>query len=601
MKNLTKHIIKPTGNHYFSLKTIFVLLIAFGFASSVHAQNTFPSTGAAGIGTTSPNGSSLLEVKSTKKGVLLPRMTKNQRDFIGSPAQGLLIYQTDNTPGLYYYEGGWSAVTPKNANRNLSNLTSPTAVNVSLLAGNSNSDLGSAGSSWRDIYLNGSIYLSGTKFITGSTSSNNTQVGLFALNANTSGYSNTAFGNDCLYYNTTGSGNTGSGPFALYTNTSGFGNTASGFASLFYNSTGNYNTAIGEYSLYYNNDSYNAGVGSYALYATTLSEYNTAVGYNAGDSYDNGYNNVFVGAATDVNGNGYYNVVAIGHGTVCTGASQAAIGNSSTVSIGGYANWTNFSDVRYKKNIHGNVPGLAFINLLKPITYTLDVDGIEAKLHPAVEESRNGEKVPNPMDNPDMKKAMEEKSKIVYTGFGAQEVEKAAESIGYDFSGVDKPKDDQQSFYGLRYGDFVVPLVKAVQELSETNDQLKSENEELQKKNEEFEKRISALEQSVTGNSYEKTSLGANQTAASGSMLGQNVPNPFGNSTLIPFRIPADCQNALILITNISSGEVIKLIPVSCNQDHVSVDGDILISGAYSYSLYVNDKMVDTRQMVVAK
>src|SRR6266487_3333141 len=98
------------------------ITILFAFVMGSNAQNTFPSTGSAGIGTTTPNASSLLEVKSTTKGVLIPRMTKTQRDAIVSPAEGLLIYQTNNTPGFYYFEGSWTAVTTKSANRSLSNL-----------------------------------------------------------------------------------------------------------------------------------------------------------------------------------------------------------------------------------------------------------------------------------------------------------------------------------------------------------------------------------------------------------------------------------------------------------------------------------------------
>ena len=61
-----------------------------------------------------------------------------------------------------------------------------------------------------------------------------------------------------------------------------------------------------------------------------------------------------------------------------------------------------------------------------------------------------------------MQQALRDKELIVYTGFIAQEVEDAAQSIGYDFSGVDKPQNDND-FYGLRYAEFTVPLVKAVQ------------------------------------------------------------------------------------------------------------------------------------------
>src|SRR6478736_4672089 len=98
------------------MKTMILILVScFISYIGVNAQtNTFPATGAAGIGTTSPNASSLLEIKSTSKGILIPRMTKTQRDAIASPATGLMIYQTNSTPGFYYYDGTkWVAVTLK--------------------------------------------------------------------------------------------------------------------------------------------------------------------------------------------------------------------------------------------------------------------------------------------------------------------------------------------------------------------------------------------------------------------------------------------------------------------------------------------------------
>ena len=60
------------------------------------------------------------------------------------------------------------------------------------------------------------------------------------------------------------------------------------------------------------------------------------------------------------------------------------------------------------------------------------------------------------------------KDKLVYTGFIAQEVEKAAADLGFDFSGVKVPENEKQA-YGLRYAEFVVPLVQAVKELSAKN------------------------------------------------------------------------------------------------------------------------------------
>ncbi len=51
------------------------------------------------------NSSSMLDITSSNKGVLFPRMSKSERDLIVSPANSLIIYQTDNVPGYYYNSG----------------------------------------------------------------------------------------------------------------------------------------------------------------------------------------------------------------------------------------------------------------------------------------------------------------------------------------------------------------------------------------------------------------------------------------------------------------------------------------------------------------
>jgi hypothetical protein len=52
-----------------------------------------------------PDNSAKLEINSTTQGFLMPRMTLSQRDAINNPATGLLVFQTDNTQGFYYYTG----------------------------------------------------------------------------------------------------------------------------------------------------------------------------------------------------------------------------------------------------------------------------------------------------------------------------------------------------------------------------------------------------------------------------------------------------------------------------------------------------------------
>lgn len=70
------------------------------------------TTGSLGVGGT-PTASSALSVNSTTQGFLAPRMNLSERNLIGSPATGLLIYQTDNSPGFYYYNGSqWVSLVP---------------------------------------------------------------------------------------------------------------------------------------------------------------------------------------------------------------------------------------------------------------------------------------------------------------------------------------------------------------------------------------------------------------------------------------------------------------------------------------------------------
>lgn len=79
----------------------FLLIIAAGKAN---AQNVAINADGANAAP-----SAMLDVQSTSKGLLAPRMTKAQRDAINAPAAGLLIYQTNETPGFYYYQesGSW--------------------------------------------------------------------------------------------------------------------------------------------------------------------------------------------------------------------------------------------------------------------------------------------------------------------------------------------------------------------------------------------------------------------------------------------------------------------------------------------------------------
>jgi len=87
------------------MKKIFSVFIALSvIITCTRAQNV-------GIGTTSPAASAALDITSATKGFLPPRMTAAQRIVISTPAEGLLIYQTDGSKGYYYFiSGAWTSL-----------------------------------------------------------------------------------------------------------------------------------------------------------------------------------------------------------------------------------------------------------------------------------------------------------------------------------------------------------------------------------------------------------------------------------------------------------------------------------------------------------
>lgn len=79
------------------MKKLLLAIGVFALTQTADAQ--------VGVGITSPDASSILELSSTAKGFLPPRMTAAQRNAIATPANGLLVFQTDGAAGLYYNAG----------------------------------------------------------------------------------------------------------------------------------------------------------------------------------------------------------------------------------------------------------------------------------------------------------------------------------------------------------------------------------------------------------------------------------------------------------------------------------------------------------------
>jgi hypothetical protein len=533
----------------FSMKTIalymvccflIVMLIpAVGFAQSL-SINTDGSIA---------HNSAMLDIKSTSKGLLIPRVTTAQKLAIATPAEGLKVYDTD-TKTFWFYNGTvwlevavttttgfWNATGNAGTNpavdfigtadandlvfrtNNIKRMTLRQNGTINLNAVDSNMIIGdSAGAVNTGIYNHFIGYHAGKNNTTGSYNhfsgtaagynhtrgAFNTAIGYEAFFSDTTGFYNTALGYQTLYKNTRGQYNTALGSQALYFNTTGFANTAVGAVALALNTTGNYNIAVGPNALFYNqtgssniavgfnallenttgirntavgvqanrfhrNGDYNTAIGYFALNSDTTGVSNTALGYGTLYSNLNGYSNTAVGvnamqhsirghdnialgtnSGIHISTPDIFNTISIGNdGTFLNQASnQAIIGNFNTVFIGGKVNWGIVSDARIKTDVQEDVKGLDFILKLRPVTYH-----ISSKALTTITGIKDSVDYAGKYDS----------EKIKYTGFLAQEVEQAAKASNYDFSGYDTPKN-QWDLYKIKYAEFVVPLVKAVQE-----------------------------------------------------------------------------------------------------------------------------------------
>jgi hypothetical protein len=165
-----------------------------------------------GIGTATPVTSSLLDLTSTTKGMLVPRMTSAQKNAISSPANGLLIYQTDGASGFWYWCGtDWLPLLNSTNGWGLSGNASTvdgtnfigTTDNIPFAIKVNNQKAGRIDNVLENVFLG---YQAGN--VTSGLGTNNTYMGHQAGLINTSGKENTFLGYQSGQTNTTGSKNT---------------------------------------------------------------------------------------------------------------------------------------------------------------------------------------------------------------------------------------------------------------------------------------------------------------------------------------------------------------------------------------------------------
>lgn len=260
------------------MKKIFLLVALFAMAKIITAQNV-------GIGTTTPNASAALEIKSNTKGLLIPVMNTAARNAIAAPANGLLVYDSTAKVFYYYKNNGWKSFAAINT---LTDADGNTTVEVERTV---NDDI-------VRITTGGNNHTAFTKNATGA--------------------------NPVINYPLIASNNFLVGTNSGWNLKSGYsGNAFVGIQSGFSDSTGTNNTFVGNYS-------------GYGVFTGSK---NVAVGLNAGYNMANGSNNVNIGMNASWGTKNTTNSIHIGHES---GYSDSA--TDRNIAIGSHALYKNKSD-----------------------------------------------------------------------------------------------------------------------------------------------------------------------------------------------------------------------------------------------------------------
>ncbi len=249
---------------------ISLLIINYSFVVNVNAQVGINSTNA------NPDNSAMLDVSSTDKGVLIPRMTTAQRNLINTPANGLMIYNATDSVFNYYNGTAWTDLS-SGVNNQIADTDNDTKITVEkttdedsirfdimgserlVIRQNSNGmTLLSLPNSNANTFLGkdagANTYLANNTFLgyhSGKNTSNgsfNTFVGAQSGLANSSGTFNVFIGAETGFSNTSGTGNVFLGNTTGYDNTTGGNNLFIGNSAGRFNSTGQNNVYLGALS-----------------------------------------------------------------------------------------------------------------------------------------------------------------------------------------------------------------------------------------------------------------------------------------------------------------------------------------------------------------
>ena len=430
----------------------------------------------------------------------------------------------------------------------------------------------------------------------------NVFIGASAGYDNSAGLSNTFIGYAAGANNTTASTNTFIGNLAGFTNTTGNRNTFVGSGSGTAVTTSINNAFFGvESGRYVTTGAGNTMLGSMAGIKTTTGNHNVMVGLAAGEQNTTGRENTFVGRVAGLgNSTGYqnsalgffagpgaanlFNATAIGYRAIVRVSNAIVLGSvagqngaATTVKVGigtnspgyllhvngvaakpGGGSWTVASDKRLKKDIEAYKEGLAKVMEINPVWF------------------RYNGKAGLPTDK-------------MHVGVIAQDMQKIAPHTVSEFAYVDSlGKAEKYLDYDANAMAFM--LVNAVKEL---NTQFRTEMAQKDLQIQQLQKELAELRNAV-GRSAPVHRNG-------NAWLGQNFPNPYTRSTVIPYYLPENTNAAELKIYSASGQEVFATQIMQKGEGEIEISTLSLSAGNYIYHLVVDGQSVDNKKMLLTK
>jgi len=255
---------------------------------------------------------------------------------------------------------------------------------------------------------------------------------------------------------------------------------------------------------------------------------------------------------------------------------------------------TGPSDKKLKRDISTIKETISLIKQLKPVTYDFDQQNYSY------------------MHLPQGK----------HFGFIAQELEKVLpelveETVHPGFSKEEAPDSiatPEVRYKSINYIELIPLLTKAIQEQQtelekkeerikkqeNTVSELRSTNNKLQEEVDDLKTRLAQIEALLQGNTVDRR-LSTENLTLTDARLEQNQPNPFTENTLIRYYIPEGITKAELRITNVA-GKVLKDIAIpSRGQGQTQLEAQSLNAGNYFYTLILDGRMLETKQMVLTK